>query len=161
MNAFPSTRRNTLFIAVASAMLAGCAGMGMSGSDDMSVKLSGNQEVPAVNTPASGSGNIKVVSDGSVSGSVTTTGVQGVAAHIHEAAAGTNGPVIIPLVKTGDNTWSVPDGAKLTAEQMNSFKAGKLYVNVHSPTNKGGEIRAQIAPSASFAGRPPSPSTGY
>jgi hypothetical protein len=27
-----------------------------------------------------------------------------------------------------------------------SLKAGELYVNVHSETNKGGEIRAQLAP---------------
>jgi CHRD domain-containing protein len=154
------SRSNVLFSALAAAMLAGCAGMGMSGGD-MAVKLSGNQEVPAVNTGASGSGNIRVAADGSVSGSITTTGVQGVAAHIHEGAAGSNGPVIIPLVKTGDNTWSVPTGAKLTAEQMSSFKAGKLYVNVHSPANKGGEIRAQLQPTTSVAGQAASPSSGY
>jgi hypothetical protein len=78
-----------------------------------------------------------------VSGSVTTTGVQGMAAHIHTGAADKNGPVIIPLTKDGD-TYKVPAGAKLTPDQMKAFKAGELYVNVHSADNKGGEIRAQL-----------------
>jgi hypothetical protein len=42
--------------------------------------------------------------------------------------------------------WSVPAGAKLTQEQYASFKAGNLYVNVHSAEHKPGEIRAQLKP---------------
>ena len=143
--------------AMAATIFAGCAGMGMSGGD--MVKLSGAQEVPIVSTPASGSGTITVNSDGSVSGSITTTGVAGVAAHIHEGAMGSNGPVIVPLVKTADNVWSVPAGAKLTDAQLASYKAGKLYVNVHSAANKGGEIRAQITPTAMTTMAAPMPSS--
>jgi len=40
----------------------------------------------------------------------------------------------------------VPVGSKLDTEQIKSYKAGELYVNVHSEANKGGEIRAQIIP---------------
>ena len=60
-------------------------------------------------TSASGSGTITVADDGAVSGSVSTTGVAGTAAHIHEGAAGANGPVIVPLTKDGD-TYKVPAG---------------------------------------------------
>jgi hypothetical protein len=105
--------------------------------------LSGDNEVPPVKTAAKGSGTITVADDGAVSGSATTTGVQGTAAHIHEAAAGANGPVIVPFTKDGD-TYKAPAGAKLTAAQMTSFKAGNLYVNVHSDANKGGEVRGQL-----------------
>lgn len=110
------------------------------------LKLSGDNEVPPVKTSASGSGAITVASDGAVSGSVKTTGVEGTMAHIHMGAAGSNGPVIITLTKTTDGTWSVPPGAKLNDEQMKSYKAGGLYVNVHSDANKGGEVRAQLVP---------------
>ncbi len=110
------------------------------------LKLSGDSEVPPVKTMASGIATIAVAADGAVTGSVKTMGVAGTAAHIHMGAAGKNGPVIIPLTKGADAEWSVPPGAKLTEEQMKSFKSGDLYVNVHSEANKGGEIRAQLTP---------------
>ena len=110
------------------------------------LKLSGANEVPPVTTAASGTGTITVAADGSVSGSVKVTGVAATMAHIHVGAAGKNGPVLIPLTQTAPGEWSVPVGAKLDTEQMKSYKAGELYVNVHSEANKGGEIRAQIIP---------------
>jgi CHRD domain len=110
------------------------------------LKLSGDNEAPPVKTTASGSGTITVAGDGSVSGSVKTTGVAVTAAHIHVGAAGKSGPVIVPLTKAADGEWTVPPGAKLSDEQMKSYKAGDLYVNVHSEANKGGEIRAQLKP---------------
>ena len=78
-----------------------------------------------------------------VSGSVTTKGVQGTAAHIHMGAAGKNGPVIVPFTKEGD-TYKAPAGATLNADQLTAFKGGELYFNVHSAANPGGEIRGQL-----------------
>ncbi|HEX6295322.1 MAG TPA: CHRD domain-containing protein [Burkholderiales bacterium] len=117
----------------------------MPGSSAVSVKLSGAEEVPPVNTQGSGSGSLRLADDGTVTGSVKTTGVQGTMAHIHQGAKGQNGPVIVPLTKNGD-TYSVPEGRKLTAAQMQAWKAGNLYVNVHTAANKGGEVRGQINP---------------
>lgn len=119
---------------------------GVASAADVNVTLNGSQEVPAVTTTASGSGTITVGDDGAVSGSVTTTGVAGTAAHIHMAAEGKNGPVVMPLTKSGDGAWAVPAGAKLTEAQLAAFKAGDLYVNVHSAAHKGGEIRGQLKP---------------
>jgi hypothetical protein len=128
------------------AISAGCSTMAAEKDETVKVKLSGDQEVPPVKTAASGSGTIVVSSDKSVSGSITISGVEATAAHIHEAPAGKNGPVIIPLTKTSDNTWTVTKGAKLTDDQYKSYLGGNLYVNVHSAANKGGEIRGQINP---------------
>jgi hypothetical protein len=122
--------------------LAGCAGMESGGGK---VTLSGAQEVPPVSTMGSGSGTIVVNADKSVSGSVTVSGFTATAAHIHNGAAGQNGPVVIPLTQNG-STFSVPAGAKLTDAQYDLYKAGNLYVNVHSAANKGGEIRTQLKP---------------
>jgi hypothetical protein len=131
--------------------VAGCADVRqkmpdwMPGSGAISVKLSGAQEVPPVNTSGTGSGSFRVAEDGSISGSATTKNVPGNAAHIHLGARGKNGPVILPLSKNGD-TYSVPEGRKLTSAQLQAFKAGDLYVNVHSNQHKGGEVRAQLQP---------------
>lgn len=121
----------------------GALGCALAFAAEVNVKLSGASEVPAVNSTGAGTGKITVGDDGSISGSVTTTGVAGTAAHIHMAAAGKNGPVIIPLTKEGD-TYKVPAGSKLNPEQLKAFKAGDLYVNVHTDQNKGGEVRGQL-----------------
>jgi CHRD domain len=113
---------------------------------DSKVSLTGDSEVPAVTTTASGAGTITVNADKSVSGSVTTKGIEGVAAHIHVAPAGKNGPPIITLTQTSPGVWSVPEGSKLTDEQYASYKAGDLYVNIHSAAHKAGEIRGQMKP---------------
>src|SRR6185312_107906 len=114
-------------------------------AESMNVKLSGDQEVPAVKSSGSGSGSITINDDGSVSGSVTASGFTPTAAHIHEGKAGANGKVIVPFTKEGDK-FSAPAGAKLTAEQMKAFKDGDLYVNIHSAAHPGGEVRAQLKP---------------
>jgi hypothetical protein len=117
---------------------------GAASAANVKVFLNGGQEVPAVSTKATGSGAFTVGDDKGITGSVTTTGVKGTAAHIHIGAAGQSGPVAIPLTKSGDNGWAVPAGTKLTDEQFVAFKANKLYVNVHSDAHKAGEVRGQL-----------------
>lgn len=113
---------------------------------EVKVTLSGSEEVPPVQTEATGSGTITVNDDKTISGTITTKGVEGLAAHIHSAPKGKNGPPIISLNQTEEGVWSVPEGSKLTDEQHEAFKAGNLYVNVHSAAHKPGEIRGQIEP---------------
>lgn len=112
----------------------------------VSVELKGASEVPANNSTASGTGSISVAADKSVSGKITTTGIEGKMAHIHTGAAGANGPVLVGLTKDGDNGWTVPAGAKFTDEQYAAYLAGGLYVNVHTAAHPGGEIRGQLLP---------------
>lgn len=139
---------STLWFALVVLALTGCAAPGHS----IALRMTGAEEVPPVSTGASGTGSISVTDDRSVSGSFKTSGAAITAAHIHEGAAGQNGPVIVPLQKKGDNEWVVPGGARLTEAQYAAYKQGRLYVNFHSAKHKGGEIRAQIKPSGG-AGR--------
>lgn len=129
-------------VALIAGTLAGGAGIVTAG--EIKVNLSGDQEVPPVQTSASGSGTITVEDDKSVKGKITISDIKATGAHIHEGAAGKTGSDIIALKKTGDNEWSVPPGAKLTDAQYDAFKAGGLYINVHSDANKAGEIRGQL-----------------
>ena len=135
-------------VSVVAVMTVSCSTMGTKdqGASTMSeISLSGAQEVPPVSTDASGKSTIKIASDKSVSGTIVTSGIAATAAHIHEAPMGVNGPVIIPLTKTSDGSFSVPENAKLTDAQYASYMAGNLYVNVHSAAYPGGEIRAQLS----------------
>lgn len=73
------------------------------------------------------------------------------AAHIHEGAAGTNGPVVANLAAPGDGdaadcltegeTGKFPTGEKVSDILTNP--AG-YYVNVHNPEYPGGAIRGQL-----------------
>jgi hypothetical protein len=131
------------------ALVAATALVAFSGSVlavDLKVKLTGADETPPVTTLASGAGTITVAADKSVTGTIKTAGLDGTVAHIHVGAPGQSGPPIITLDKGADGVWSVPPGSKLTDEQYASFKAGNLYVNVHSAEHKPGEIRAQLKP---------------
>lgn len=119
----------------------------------ISITLKGASEVPPVTTSAKGKGKITVLPDHTVSGSIKTTGIDSTMAHIHEAAIGKNGPPIITLEKTGNDSFVVPADAKLTDEQYTSYMAGNLYVNVHSAQHPNGEIRAQL-PRMKKAGKP-------
>lgn len=140
-----------LFLAAVAVALAGCATWRdnvpdwMPGSGAIAVTLSGAEEVPPLSVSGSGSGSFRVAEDGTITGSVTTKDVPGTMAHIHRGAKGVNGPVIVPLNKSGD-TYSVPAGRKLTAAQIEDLKAGNLYANVHTAKNKGGEVRGQLKP---------------
>src|SRR6266478_1897145 len=105
-------RRFWIVASVAAVLLAGYAGSAL--SDEVKVTLTGNQEIPPVTTAASGTGTFTVGADKSVSGSVTISGMSATVAHIHEAAAGTTGPIIIPLTKIYDNVFALHDTLQLT-----------------------------------------------
>jgi hypothetical protein len=137
--------------------LANCGGDGGGSSSvntlTKSVALNSAQENPPVTSTAMGSGAFTVDLDtGAVTGSVTTFGgLTGTVAHIHDGAAGVNGPILVPLTQGPPGTWSVPANSVLTAAQVQSFVAGTLYVNVHSTANPGGETRAQIGRQVFYA----------
>jgi len=126
------------------AALAGCSTMSNIMHGGQQVALSGSNEVPPVSTMASGSGTVTVNTDCTLTARIEASGMTATAAHIHQGAVGSNGPVIVPFTKAGDNTFVAPEGAKMTEAQCAAYKAGNTYVNVHSAKNPGGEIRAQL-----------------
>ena len=82
---------------------------------------------------------------------VTTSGVAGTAAHIHQAPAGENGPIIIPLEEliSASGIWFAT--ATLTEDQYSALRAGNMYFNVHSAAYPDGEIRGQILAQRQFS----------
>ena len=123
------------------------AGLGLGSAYAQDLRLSGAEETPPNASTAVGSGSIKVDADGNVSGTISApTLKQPRAAHIHLGAPGQAGPPIITLNGGDPGTWTVPDGARLNPSQLLSYKAGNLYVNVHTEAFPGGELRAQLRP---------------
>ena len=149
MNLNVGKRRLVAAMAVmaAATVLGACSSMGPMGamSNTQQLTLSGANEVPpVVGSPMSGSATVTINPDRTVSVKVVVTGMTATASHIHEGAPGTIGPVIVPFTKTADNTFASAEGAKLTESQYAAYKAGNLYVNVHSAAHPVGEIRAPI-----------------
>jgi hypothetical protein len=137
---------NTQRICAVVAAAALLVGLGAAAGAEVKIHLTGAEETPPVTTSASGTGSITIAADKSVTGTVMTTGIDGTVAHIHVGAPGVAGPPIITLTKGANGAWSVPTGSKLTDEQLASYKAGNLYVNVHSAAHPPGEIRGQLKP---------------
>ena len=134
----------TLAATAAAVVLASCSTMSAMMGSGQQVSLTGANEVPPVSTSASGSGTVTVNDDHTVKVDIKVTGMNPTAAHIHQGAMGANGKVIVPLTKKGADEFVSAEGAKLTDEQYAAYKAGGLYVNVHSAAHPGGEIRAQL-----------------
>jgi len=135
--------------------------------NSLKADLSGYQEVPAVSTAASGSfrGHI-APDDNSFTFELKYEGLEGTAtaSHIHLGQAGVNGGVSVflcgvpaPACTTPGGTFSGtitaanvigPAGQGIAAGQfaelLRAIRAGVTYVNVHSTTWLGGEIRGQI-----------------
>mgnify|MGYP000146552264 CR=1 FL=1 len=120
------------------------------------VVLSPDEVIPKPVSTATGEGDVTVnLLDGSVTGGVTVSGITATLAHIHDAFAGSAGPVIVNFVQSGTdpNRWDAEAGAILTADQINDLLAGKLYVNVHSAAYPQGEIRGQLKPENLYGDR--------
>lgn len=121
---------------------AGALGQQSAAQTVYSIGLDQGQEVPPTGSAATGScvlrldeaeTELRVICSHNVS-SVTM-------AHIHNAAAGVNGPIVFPFSSATSpfrGVWA------LSAADVVQLQAGNLYVNVHSTTFPGGEIRGQI-----------------
>jgi hypothetical protein len=87
-------------------------------------------------------------------------------AHLHQGAAGVNGPVVmdlwIPVLgQTSANTVATSATSRTLDLKgplagdwtgfVSALKAGTIYVNVHTTANPGGEIRAQVVSAAATA----------
>ncbi|MFO1312764.1 MAG: CHRD domain-containing protein [Burkholderiales bacterium] len=131
-------------IALAIVLASGCASVEYEATGQQ-LRLYGSSEVPPVDTQAYGTAVVDIAPDRSVSVTLSVVGMVPMAAHIHEGAPGANGPIVVPLIKISENAFVAPDAARLTEAQYAAYKAGQLYLNVHSARYPGGEVRAQIA----------------
>lgn len=146
-----------LMIAIATpVLLAGglllSAGPALAATSSSSATLSGSAEVGKPGD-ASATGSATVTADsasGRVCATVTSDIKGAVAMHIHQGAAGANGPVVVTLdaKKIGAGKACVP--AKGVAAQLAADPSG-FYVNIHTATHPDGALRGQLAAAAAPA----------
>jgi hypothetical protein len=111
-------------------------------------ELNGGQETPAVASAGTGTGRVLLDLNTSmieIDLSVSGLGSPITAAHIHAAAIGVPGGVVIPLTGVGP-TWSQSAGP-LTPAQITALQSSNWYFNVHTTGFVNGEVRGQITPS--------------
>ena len=115
----------------------------------MTVDLSSKMEVPPNDSKASGKADLTFdAASKKLTWKLTAKDLIGdpVAAHLHgPAEVGANAGVLVNLAPDGLKL-PLEGSATLTDEQATALMAGKTYINVHTPANKGGEIRGQVKP---------------
>ena len=112
--------------------------------------LTGAQEVPPSGSPGTGTATVQLnEAETMITVDVTFSGLVSNAngAHIHEAPPGQDGGIIFPLSNVPAATsGTIPQQSfAITAAQVAVLRAGNYYVNIHSDTFPGGEIRGQLA----------------
>jgi hypothetical protein len=105
--------------------------------------LSGASEVPPVTSAGRGTATASLdTATKTLTWTVTYSGLTATAGHIHgPAAPGANAGVQVPFK---DLASPIKGSATLTDAQISDLEAGKLYINLHTADNKGGEIRGQL-----------------
>ena len=149
-----------LLFVVLAAMLS--VSVGFAAEKSFKIDLSGNEEVPSVNTPAKGEAKFTLSSDGKVlSYTLDVRDIENpVSAHIHFGQPGKNGPPIANIFSGPKREGKVRGNisqASLTANDLKGdfkgksinelvelIKSGDVYVNVHTDAYPDGEIRGQI-----------------
>lgn len=156
-------RRITTSLVAAFALLLGAALQAQAQTIRLSAVLSGASETPGVLTGAAGSAEVFVnLATRAVNYRIeifnmptATTG-----GHFHVGGPGLAGPVVIDLAPPGvtdDFTLSGTvsasalrarndQGIRTFDDFIQALVGGQIYVNIHSATNAGGEIRGQLVP---------------
>lgn len=112
-----------------------------------SAALSGAQEAPPNSSTATGTGWFMVNPfTRAIAGRMAWSGVAATDAHIHNAAPGVAGGIVIRgTVTTGNPGSLVIDSSTPLADNLfAAFMTGNLYYNVHSAAFPSGEIRGQL-----------------
>ena len=115
------------------------------------ISLSSKNEVPPpAGAKATGKGTASYDTDTmELHYKVTYAGLTGdpIMEHFHgPAAPGANAGVAVPIPKASGFGNPIEGSVTLTEAQAADLLAGKYYFNVHTDTNKGGELRGQVVP---------------
>lgn len=141
-----------ILTALTAVSVAGIASAGAGDITDFTAVINGLQEVPANGSPTTGTltGSYNSGTNSfSFSWDLTDNLIgdpSSPGAHIHNAPAGSNGPVLFGF-NNPDGTWPLSGSAMwtgLSTSQVDDLFAGNMYINFHTTEFAGGEVRGQI-----------------
>ena len=142
---FESKSPRIALAVLAVAAFAGGVSLAQAEMVQMKANLTSGAEVPPVNGAGKGQGTFTYdTATKQLKYQVTYSGLSGpaVAGHIHgPAAMGANAGVAVPFASAAS---PISGTATLNDAQAKDLMDGKMYVNIHTAANKGGEIRGQI-----------------
>jgi hypothetical protein len=125
--------------------------------EKFTAKLSGQEEVPPVDTQATGMTEFTPNGE-NVNYVINATNIKNVTeGHIHSGEKGKNGPIVVTLFMSEPNKNEVNQKGTITADKLKgpmegksmsdltaAMKNGSTYANIHSDQKPNGEIRGQI-----------------
>ena len=132
-------------LAVVAALTTVAWGSAMADSWTFKSDLSGKNESPPNDSPATGTAAANYDTATKVlTWHVEYSGLTGpaIGAHIHgPASSGANAGIMLPFPKPES---PIDGSATLTEAQEKSLVDGGLYVNIHTEAHPGGELRGQL-----------------
>lgn len=132
--------------ALTGAALLLAAGPALAAPQTLTAKLSSANEVTGGAPGLTGSAIVTVdTSSGQVCVKVTSNATDAVAMHIHKAASGVNGPVVVPLDIKAINGASVCASATPAIAAAIVADPAGYYVNIHTPAKPEGALRGQLS----------------
>ncbi len=110
-------------------------------------QLGASAEVPPSPSTARGSAEVRLdTATRGVSWVIEFSGLTGplTAAHFHgPAGPAANAGISVPIARAGAGS-PIVGGSTLTEQQIQDIVAGRLYINLHTGSHPGGEIRGQV-----------------
>ena len=169
MTGFGRKGRTMVRVVAAATAIAGTAQVGA--AQQFSATLSGSQQVPPVTTPGTGLATLSLTGGTLLTVNVVFANLSSgtLFAHIHAPAPlGSNAPVAVPFAgfpvgvtsgtynavlnldvgSTYEPAFLSANGGSATGARtalVSAMTGGLAYVNVHTSTFPGGEVRGQIA----------------
>lgn len=135
-----------LAIAVVGVLVLAVPALG--GGRPLTAYMSGSNEVPANESPAAGVAHVTLnQGQGEVCVDIESGGFLGtvVAGHIHHAAAGQNGGVVVNLGVNSADYSACVDGVDGDLIQEIRHNPSDYYINIHTDVIPSGEIRGQLS----------------
>jgi hypothetical protein len=114
----------------------------------LNARLQGTQQVPPTSSTATGMANILVDKTTKMlylTGNYSGLSNAAISAHIHRGAPGVTGSIVTNSQFTTSTTGTIDTARAISLAEADSIIIGRTYVDIHTSSNTGGEVRGQLS----------------